>query len=439
VKRFHVTTFGCQMNEHDSERMKGMLESIGYVEAPERADADLILFNTCSIREKADERFVSHLHDAKALKRRDPERIIGVGGCWAQSLKDEVFRQFPFVDVAFGPGQVHKLAEFLTSDSLTAQGYFEFEGFTGHLPAKRTREFQAWIQISAGCNMNCSYCIVPSTRGREVSRPLEELVDEVERLAADGVREVTLLGQNVNSYGTRLRPQPRRFSELLAAVDAIDGIDRIRYTSPHPAHMGEDVVRAHAELASVCQHIHLPLQAGSSRILKAMRRTYDRGRYMDRVALIREHVPDCALTTDIIVGFPGETEADFRETLEVAEEVRYDGAFTFIYSPRRGTEAAEMTGDLVPHEVAVERIERLVEVVQRRARERAQRFVGRTLDVLVEGTSRTDASRLRGRTSHNKVVNFDGLAEPGEIVPVQIAAATSQTLDGEMSLLARVS
>ncbi|MEA2256347.1 MAG: tRNA-2-methylthio-N6-dimethylallyladenosine synthase [Solirubrobacteraceae bacterium] len=439
MKRFHVTTFGCQMNEHDSERMKGMLESIGYVEAPERADADLILFNTCSIREKADERFVSHLHDAKALKRRDPERIIGVGGCWAQSLKDEVFRQFPFVDVAFGPGQVHKLAEFLTSDSLTAQGYFEFEGFTGHLPAKRTREFQAWIQISAGCNMNCSYCIVPSTRGREVSRPLEELVDEVERLAADGVREVTLLGQNVNSYGTRLRPQPRRFSELLAAVDAIDGIDRIRYTSPHPAHMGEDVVRAHAELASVCQHIHLPLQAGSSRILKAMRRTYDRGRYMDRVALIREHVPDCALTTDIIVGFPGETEADFRETLEVAEEVRYDGAFTFIYSPRRGTEAAEMTGDLVPHEVAVERMERLVEVVQRRARERAQRFVGRTLDVLVEGTSRTDASRLRGRTSHNKVVNFDGLAEPGEIVPVQIAAATSQTLDGEMSLLARVS
>jgi tRNA-2-methylthio-N6-dimethylallyladenosine synthase len=439
VKRFHVTTFGCQMNEHDSERMKGMLESIGYEEAAERGDADLILFNTCSIREKADERFVSHLHEAKALKRRDPERIIGVGGCWAQSVKDHVFRQFPFVDVAFGPGQVHKLAEFLTSDSLTAQGYFEFEGFTGHLPAKRTRDFQAWMQISAGCNMKCSFCIVPSTRGREVSRPLEELVEEVERLAADGVREVTLLGQNVNSYGTRLRPQPRRFSELLAAVDAIEGIDRIRYTSPHPAHMGEDVVRAHAELPSVCQHIHLPLQAGSSRILKAMRRTYDRGRYMDRVALIREHVPDCALTTDIIVGFPGETEADFAETLAVAEEVGYDGAFTFIYSPRRGTEAAEMTADLVPHEVAVERMERLVEVVQRRARERAQRFVGRTLDVLVEGTSRTDASRLRGRTRHNKVVNFDGLAERGEIVPVQITAATSQTLGGEMSLLARVS
>jgi tRNA-2-methylthio-N6-dimethylallyladenosine synthase len=437
MQTFHVTTFGCQMNEHDSERMKGMLESLGYAEAPERAEADLILFNTCSIREKADERFVAHLYEARKLKREDPARVIGVGGCWAQSVKDQVFRQFPFVDVAFGPGQVHKLAEFLTADSLTAQGYFEFEGFTGHLPAKRARDVQGWVQISAGCNMKCSYCIVPSTRGREVSRPLEELVAEIEGLAADGVREVTLLGQNVNSYGTRLRPRPRRFAELLSAVDAIDGIERIRYTSPHPAHMTEDVVRAHAELDSVCEHIHLPLQAGASRVLKRMRRTYDRERYMDRVALIREHVPDCAITTDIIVGFPGETEADFRETLEVAEEVGFDGAFTFIYSPRRETEAAGFTDEFVPHEIAVERMERLVEVVQRRARERAQRFVGRTLDVLVEGSSRTDASRLRGRTRHNKVVNFDGLAEPGETVPVTIAAATSQTLSGEMSLLAR--
>src|SRR5919106_2683139 len=358
MKTYHVTTFGCQMNEHDSERMKGMLESLGYAEAGEAGEADLILFNTCSIREKADDRFVAHLNQAAALKRRDPERVIGVGGCWAQSVKDDVFRQFPFVAVAFGPGQVHRLAEFLTSDSLTAQGYFEFEGFTGHLPAKRAREFQAWVQISAGCNMRCAFCIVPSTRGREVSRPLEELVAEIEGLAADGVREVTLLGQNVNSYGTRLRPQPRRFSELLAAVDAIDGIDRIRYTSPHPAHMSEDVIRAHAELPSVCQHIHLPLQSGSSQILKAMRRTYNRSRYMDRVALIREHVPDCALTTDIIVGFPGETEEDFAETLAVVEEVGYDGAFTFIFSPRRGTEAALLEDD-VAHEEKVERMQRL--------------------------------------------------------------------------------
>ena len=437
MKTFHVTTFGCQMNEHDSERMKGMLESIGYAEVPERGDADLILFNTCSIREKADDRFVAHLHEAKVLKRRDPERVIGVGGCWAQSVKEQVFRQFPFVDVAFGPGQVHKLAEFLTSDSLTAQGYFEFEGFTGHLPAKRARDVQAWMQISVGCNCRCSYCIVPSTRGREVSRPFAELVGEARRMAADGVREVTLLGQNVNAYGRDLRPERASFAELLHALDAVPGLDRIRYTSPHPKDMREDVVRAHAELPSVCEHIHLPLQSGSSRILKAMRRTYDRGRYLDRVALIREHVPDCALTTDIIVGFPGETEADFEETLGVAEEVGYDGAFTFIYSPRRGTEAATMTGDFISHDIAVARMERLVEVVQRRARERAQRFVGRTLDVLVEGASRTDASRLRGRTRHNKVVNFDGLGVPGETVPVTITGATSQTLTGEAPLLAR--
>ena len=440
MKRYHVTTFGCQMNEHDSERMKGMLESLGYGEASTAEDADVILFNTCSIREKADSRFIAHLGHAKRLKREDPQRIIGVGGCWAQSVKDEVFARFPFVDVAFGPGQVHKLAEFLTSDSLTAQGYFEFEGFTGHLPGKRARDFQAWVQISAGCNMACSYCIVPSTRGREVSRPLDELVDEVRALAAEGVREVTLLGQNVNSWGRSLGAGRRRsFAELLHAIDAIDGIDRIRYTSPHPSDMKEDVVVAHAELASVCEHIHLPLQAGSSRILKAMRRTYTRERYLDRVALIREHVPDAAITTDIIVGFPGETEADFAQTLAICEEVGYDGAFTFVFSPRRGTEAADITAGLVAHEVKVERMQRLVEVVQRRATERAQRFVGRELDVLVEGTSRTDPSRLRGRSRHNKAVNFSGLASPGDIVPVRITGATSQTLTGELSLLASAS
>src|SRR3954462_6797408 len=222
--KYHVTTFGCQMNEHDSERMKGMLESLGYAEAPTRADADLILFNTCSIREKADERFVSHLGEAKRVKRERPEVVVGVGGCWAQSVKDEVFARFPFVDVAFGPGQVHKLAEFLTSDSLTAQGFFEFEGFTGHLPGKRAREFQAWLQISVGCNMNCSYCIVPSTRGREVSRPLAELVEEAARAAADGVTEITLLGQNVNAYGRDLPAGSKMtFAELLHELDAIDG------------------------------------------------------------------------------------------------------------------------------------------------------------------------------------------------------------------------
>ena len=440
--RYHLTTFGCQMNEHDSERMKGMLESLGYREAPERGQADLILFNTCSIRETADSRFVSHLGEARRLKREQPLRIVGVGGCWAQSLKEEVFERFPFVDVAFGPGQVHKLAEFLTSDSLTAQGYFEFEGFTGRLPAHRERPFQGWLQISVGCNCRCSYCIVPSTRGREVSRPPHELVAEVERMAAEGVREVTLLGQNVNSYGRDLPSQGVQrtsFAELLGLIDAIEGIDRIRYTSPHPKDMREDVIRAHAELESVCEHIHLPLQSGSNRVLKAMRRTYDRARYLDRVAMIREHVPDASLTSDIIVGFPGETEEDFAQTLEVVEEVGYDGAFTFIFSPRRGTEAAAIADGLVAHPVKVERMARLVEVVQRRARERAGRFVGRTVEVLVEGSSRTDPDRLRGRTRHNKVVNFAGLAAPGELAEVDIASATSQTLSGEERLVARSS
>jgi len=418
------------MNVHDSERMRGMLESLGYEEAGSREGADLILFNTCSIRESADNRFTAHLGEAKRLKSEDPDRIVGVGGCWAQSVKDEVFQRFPFVDVAFGPGQIHKLAEFLNSDSLSAQGYFEFEDFSASLPTRRVREFQGWLQVSQGCNCRCAYCIVPSTRGREVSRDPAELVREAGALAADGVVEVTLLGQNVNSYGRDLPVEARiGFSELLARVDAVEGIERIRYTSPHPKDMREDVIRAHAELPALCEHIHLPLQSGSSTVLKRMRRTYDRRRYMDRVSLIREHVPDCAITTDVIVGFPGETEADFEQTLAVVEEVGYDGAFTFVFSPRRETEAAELD-DQVPHPVKVERMERLVEVVQRRANERAQRFVGREMEVLVEGSSRTDETKLRGRTRHNKAVNFDGDAEPGELVEVEITEATSQTLAG---------
>ncbi len=435
-RTYHLTTFGCQMNEHDSERMAGMLDQLGYRRVDAREDAEVILFNTCSIRESADNRFIGHLGEAKRLKKENPERVIGVGGCWSQSLKDEVFERFPFVDVAFGPGQIPKLAEYLLSDSLSAQmGYFDFESVSGSLPMRREREFQGWMQISQGCNCVCSYCIVPSTRGREVSRPAAELVAEAERLAADGVKEVTLLGQNVNSYGRDLAPRVP-FSELLAQIDAVDGIERLRYTSPHPKDMREDVIRAHAELPSLCEHIHLPLQSGSSAILKRMRRTYNRERYLDRVAMIREHVPDCAISTDIIVGFPGETEDDFQQTLDVVEHSRYDSAFTFIFSPRRGTEAAELP-DQIPHAVKRERMERLVEAVQRIATERAQRFVGRELDVLVEGPSRTDPDKLRGRTRHNKTVNFSGLAQPGEFARVEIASATSTTLAGEESLLAR--
>ncbi|MBK5233169.1 MAG: tRNA (N6-isopentenyl adenosine(37)-C2)-methylthiotransferase MiaB [Thermoleophilia bacterium] len=438
MKKFHVTTFGCQMNAHDSERMKGMLTSLGYSEVETREAADLILFNTCSIRENADNRFISHLGEAKRLKSEDPGRIIGVGGCWAQSVKDEVFRRFPFVDVAFGPGQIHRLAEFLNSDSLTAQGFFEFEEFSGDLPSHRERQFQGWLQISQGCNCACSYCIVPTTRGREESRDPDLLIAEAERQAADGVMELTLLGQNVNSYGRDLPKETRiRFSDLLRRVDQVDGIERIRYTSPHPKDMREDVIEAHAELPGLCEHIHLPLQSGSSPILKKMRRTYTRERYMDRVAMIHERLPDCGITTDIIVGFPGETDEDFVQTLEVVEEVGYDGAFTFIYSPRRGTLAAEMDGQ-VSHPVKKERMAALLEVVQRRAKEEAQRFVGRSLEVLVEGPSRNDPTRIRGRSRHNKAVNFEGTALPGQLVEVDITEATSLSLTGTERLLSRI-
>lgn len=435
---FNLTTFGCQMNEHDSERLIGMLEGLGYSRVEERDDADLILFNTCSIREKADSRLAAHLGDAKRLKLERPDRIIGVGGCWAQSLKEEIFETFPFVDVAFGPGQIARLAEFLASDSLTAQGYFEFESLSSELPSSRERDFQAWLQISQGCNCACSYCIVPSTRGREVSREPGAIALEAEKLVSDGVREITLLGQNVNSYGRDLPLEQRcTFSDLLATLDRIEGLDRLRYTSPHPKDMRADVIECHVELESLCEHIHLPLQSGSSNILKRMRRTYGRERYLERVREIRHAVPDCSITTDIIVGFPGETDGDFEQTLEVVEEVGFDAAFSFVFSPRRDTEASGLSGQ-VERGVKRERMERLIETVNRGAAERAERFRGRELEVLVEGTSRTDQGRLRGRTRHNKAVNFDGVASPGEMTMVAITDVTSHSLDGCEILAARV-
>ena len=434
---FNLTTFGCQMNEHDSERLSGMLSALGYRRVPERDDADLILFNTCSIREKADSKLEAHLGDAKRLKRERPDRIVGVGGCWAQSMKNEIFEAYPFVDVAFGPGQINRLAEFLTSDSLSAQGYFEFECLSSELPAAREREFQGWLQISQGCNCVCSYCIVPSTRGREVSRDPVDILKEAEALVSDGVREITLLGQNVNSYGRDLPVASRcRFSDLLMDLDRLEGLDRLRYTSPHPKDMRSDVIQAHAELDSVCEHIHLPLQSGSTRTLKRMRRTYSRERYLERVADIRATVPDCSITTDIIVGFPGETDDDFRETLEMVEEVGFDAAFSFVFSPRRGTEAAALPAQ-IDHEVKRERMGRLIEAVNRRASERAERFLGREVEVLVEGPSRTDPFRLRGRTRHNKAVNFEGMASRGDLATVEVTESTSHSLGGREVLMAR--
>lgn len=430
--RYHLTTFGCQMNEHDSERMRGLLESIGYERCESREDAELIVFNTCTIRASADDRFFGNLGDARRIKRERPDTIVAVGGCWAQSQKQAVFEQFPFVDIAFGPGEVTKLGEMVARERIEAIGAFNFDGeFAAALPSRRSRPHQAWVQISVGCNSVCSYCIVPSVRGRERSRLLPDVISEVERLAADGVREVTLLGQNVNSYGRDLRGEEKTgFADLLRAAGSIAGIDRLRYTSPHPKDMKRDVIEAMAEVPAVCEHLHLPAQSGSTRILKAMRRTYDRGRYMDLVARLREAIPDLSLTTDIIVGFPGETEADFAQTLSLVDDVGYDGAYTFIYSPRPGTEAfTTMEDDVTPDEKR-ERMGRLIETVQRNAAERARRFVGATHEVLVEGPSRTDPSKLRGRLRHNITVNFVGTAAPGDLVDVAIDGSTSTTLSG---------
>ena len=430
MRRYHVTTFGCQMNAHDSERIKGMLEDLGLGEAPEQEEADVLVFNTCTIREKPDQRFAAHLAQARALKERDPGKVIAVGGCYAEAQRERLFKLYPYVDVAFGPGSIPHLGEWLGAGGEGVErgafGIAEERAFAGRLPLHRERRFQAWVQISMGCNSVCSYCIVPAVRGREVSRRPGEILAEVEGLAREGVRELTLLGQNVNSYG---RDVGSDFAELLRACDAVDGIERIRFTSPHPKDFRAPLITAMAECASVCEHAHLPLQSGSTRILKAMRRTYSRERYLRLAAELRGAIPDLALTTDIIVGFPGETESEFLETVSAVEEVGYDGAFTFVYSPRQGTEAATMP-DQVPDEVKRERIERLIDVVQGVAAARNRNRVGGVEEVLAEGPSRTDAAILRGRTRRNTTVNFTGSASAGELVGVRIESASSTTLRG---------
>jgi len=422
------------MNAHDSERIKGLLEELGLGEAAGPEEADVLVFNTCTIREKPDTRLAAHLGNARVLKEADPERVIAVGGCFAEAQREHIFELYPFVDVAFGPGSISHLGDWLGAGGVGVErgsfGIAGERGFAAELPARRERSVQAWVQVSMGCNSVCAYCIVPRVRGREVSRRPGEILAEVETLARHGVKEVTLLGQNVNSYGRDLGTD---FAALLEAVDAVDGIERIRFTSPHPKDFRAPVITAMAEVNAVCEHAHLPLQSGSTRILKAMRRTYGRERYLRLVGDMRAGVPDLALPTDIIVGFPGETERDFEETLEVVEEVGFDGAFTFVFSPRSGTEAATMS-DQVPDEVKRERIERLVEVVQRIAQERNEERVGEVEEVLVEGPSRTDSSLLRGRTRRNTTVNFGGSAAPGELVPVLIEGATSTTLSGSQSV-----
>jgi tRNA-2-methylthio-N6-dimethylallyladenosine synthase len=434
VRRYHLTTFGCQMNAHDSERIKGLLEDLGLGEAATQDDADVLVFNTCTIREKPDQRFAAHLAQARALKERDHERVIVVGGCYAEAQRERLFELYPFVDVAFGPGSISHLADWLGAGGQdVARGSFGIakeRAFAADLPVRRARRFQAWVQVSMGCNSVCSYCIVPTVRGREVSRSQEAIEAEVRHLAVEGVREVTLLGQNVNSWGRDLAPAiTTDFGELLRAVDAIEGIDRIRFTSPHPKDFREPVIQAMTECPSVCEHAHLPAQSGSSRVLRAMRRTYTRERYLALVTQLREALPDLALTTDLIVGFPGETESDFEATLSLVEEAEFDGAFTFVFSPRAGTEAATMS-DQIDDEVKRDRIDRLIRVVQDVAARRNLERVGRVEEVLVEGPSRTDATLLRGRTRRNTTVNFVGTAAPGDLVDVAVDGATSTTLRG---------
>jgi tRNA-2-methylthio-N6-dimethylallyladenosine synthase len=433
MRRYHVTTFGCQMNAHDSERIKGMLEELGLGEAPTAETADIVVFNTCTIREKPDTKLAAYLGEAAARKREDPERVIAVGGCYAEAQRERIFELYPAVDVAFGPGSIAHLGDWLGAGGVgVARGRFGLDEreFAAELPMRGERPFQAWVQVSMGCNSKCSYCIVPSVRGRERSRRPGEILAEVHRLAGTGVREVTLLGQNVNSWGRDLLPDVRtEFGELLRACDAVDGIERIRFTSPHPKDFRGPVIAAIADCAAVCEQVHLPLQSGSSRILKGMRRTYSRERYLELAGRLRAAIPDLALGTDIIVGFPGETEDDFSETLEVVEQVGYDSAFTFVYSPRAGTEAAALP-DQVPHELKIERMERLVALTQRSARQRNEARVGLVEEVLVEGPSRTDPSVMRGRTRRNTTVNFTGDAQAGELVDVAIEAATSTTLRG---------
>ena len=425
------------MNAHDSERIKGMLEELGLGEAPTADDADVVVFNTCTIREKPDTKLAAYLGAAAARKREDPDRVIAVGGCYAEAQRERIFELYPSVDVAFGPGSIAHLADWLGAGGVgVARGRFGLDerDFAAELPMHRERGFQAWVQVSMGCNSTCSYCIVPAVRGREQSRRPGEIVAEVSQLAAQGVKEITLLGQNVNSWGRDLLPEIRtEFGELLHACDAVEGIERIRFTSPHPKDFRDPVIAAIAECAAVCEQVHLPLQSGSTRILKAMRRTYSQERYLALVEKMRDAIPDLAIGTDIIVGFPGESEDDFRETLAVVEAVQYDSAFTFVYSPRAGTDAAAMA-DQVPHEVKIERMERLVELTQSIARERNRARIGRVEEVLVEGVSRTDSTLLRGRTRRNTTVNFTGDAGPGELVAVLVEDATSTTLKGSQTV-----
>ncbi|MFM7225231.1 MAG: tRNA (N6-isopentenyl adenosine(37)-C2)-methylthiotransferase MiaB, partial [Actinomycetota bacterium] len=412
ARRFLVRTYGCQMNEHDSERLAGLLQEQGLEETDDLNEADVVVLNTCCIRENADNRLYGQLGHLKSLKDARPELQIAVGGCLAQKDRESVQARAPYVDVVFGTHNLVNAPELLErarDEGPLMEILEEHETYPSVLPARRESPHSAWVTIQIGCDNSCAFCIVPQVRGAEVSRRSGDIVGEVEGFVADGVVEVTLLGQNVNSYGRDLgagefRP---RFADLLRSLDAIEGLERIRFTSPHPKDLRPETIAAMAECASVCEHLHLPLQSGSDRILARMHRGYTAERYLERLAAARTAVPDLAVTTDIIVGFPGETEDDFARTLEIAEIAAYDTAYTFVFSPRPGTEAAALVDEFVAPEVVRERMDRLVEVIERHALARHTARIGRTESVLVEGPSKKDPAVWSGRTRQGKLVHFD--------------------------------
>jgi tRNA-2-methylthio-N6-dimethylallyladenosine synthase len=440
TRTYEVRTFGCQMNVHDSERLAGLLEEAGYVRAPEGEIADVVVFNTCAVRENADNRLYGNLGHLAPTKARRPGMQIAVGGCLAQKDKGEIVRRAPWVDVVFGTHNIGSLPVLLERARVLGEAQVEIkdylETFPSTLPSRRESPYAAWVAISVGCNNTCTFCIVPALRGKEKDRRPGEVLAEIKALVAEGVLEVTLLGQNVNAYGVEFGDR-FAFGKLLRACGEIEGLERVRFTSPHPRDFTDDVIAAMAETPNVMPQLHMPLQSGSDRVLRAMRRSYRQARYLDIVRKVREAMPEAAITTDIIVGFPGETEEDFQETLHVVREARFAGAFTFQYSKRPGTPAAQMPNQ-VPKEVVQDRYDRLVALVEEIAWAENRALVGREVEVLVaEGEGRKDAAtrRLSGRAPDNRLVHFNpgqdtdgGAIRPGDLVRVKVTRAAPHHL-----------
>ncbi|MEX1093824.1 MAG: tRNA (N6-isopentenyl adenosine(37)-C2)-methylthiotransferase MiaB [Acidimicrobiia bacterium] len=435
-KSYFIRTFGCQMNEHDSERIAGQFESDGLSAAPSLEEADVVYINTCTIRENADNRMYGNLGQLKAVKDVNPGMMLLVGGCAAQKDRDMVREKAPWVDVVMGTHNLNRVLDLM--DHAEHWGPItevvdELQAMPSSLPVRRELEHSAWVTIQVGCNNTCTFCIVPSVRGVEISRRPGDVVREVERLAADGVVEVTLLGQNVDTYGRDLALDGKRrpiFGDLLRRVGAVDGIERVRFMSPHPNDFRIDVAEAMAETPAVCEQLHFPLQSGSDRILSAMHRGYNRKKYLTRLALARDTIAGLAVSTDIIVGFPGETDADFEMTMEVVEEARFDAAFTFIFSPRPGTTAAEMVDDFVPAEVIQERFNRLVALQDGISLEKNRLLLGQTVEVLSEGPSRKRHDVATTRTRTGKVVSVPGEHPSGAFLDVVIDSAGHHSLSG---------